>query len=140
MTITNITDRLQDIVSKSEIREGLLNVFVAGSTGAITTIEYEPGLMKDLEYALERIAPRNAEYEHEKMWHDGNGHSHVRASMIGPSLTIPITEGKLETGTWQQVVFMELDTRSRDRRLTVTCIGEQSQSPFPQFERSRECL
>ncbi|MEM2087884.1 MAG: secondary thiamine-phosphate synthase enzyme YjbQ [Thermoproteota archaeon] len=122
--IVDITGEIGKIVSKTGIKNGIANVFVPGSTGAVTTMEYEPGLLKDLPNALERIAPRDAEYEHEKTWHDGNGHSHVRASVIGPSLTIPIRDGALRLGTWQQVVFVELDVRPRTRRLVVTCLGE----------------
>jgi secondary thiamine-phosphate synthase enzyme len=102
----------------------LVTVFVPGSTGAVTTLEYEPGLIRDLPAALERIAPRGASYEHQKMWHDGNGHSHVRASIIGPSLTIPISGGELALGTWQQVVFLELDVRPRKRSIVLTVLGE----------------
>ncbi|MEM4609766.1 MAG: secondary thiamine-phosphate synthase enzyme YjbQ [Thermoproteota archaeon] len=124
LDIVDITGEIGKIVSKTGIKNGIANVFVPGSTGAVTTMEYEPGLLKDLPNALERIAPRDAEYEHEKTWHDGNGHSHVRASVIGPSLTIPIRDGALRLGTWQQVVFVELDVRPRTRRLVVTCLGE----------------
>ncbi|MBO3797732.1 MAG: secondary thiamine-phosphate synthase enzyme YjbQ [Thermoproteota archaeon] len=124
LDIVDITGEIEKIVSKTGIKNGIANVFVPGSTGAVTTIEYEPGLLKDLPNALERIAPRDAEYEHEKTWRDGNGHSHVRASVIGPSITIPIRDGALRLGTWQQVVFVELDVRPRSRRLVVTCLGE----------------
>lgn len=124
LDIVDITGEIEKIVSKTGIKNGIANVFVPGSTGAVTTIEYEPGLLKDLPNALERIAPRDAEYEHEKTWHDGNGHSHVRASVIGPSITIPIRDGALRLGAWQQVVFIELDVRPRTRRLVVTCLGE----------------
>jgi len=99
-------------------------VFVPGSTGALTTIEYEPGLIHDFPAALERIVPRNIRYEHERRWHDGNGHSHVRASILGPSLTVPFTNGKLALGTWQQIVFVELDVRPRTRELVVQIVGE----------------
>lgn len=124
LDIVDITGEIAKIVSKTGIKNGVANVFVPGSTGSVTTIEYEPGLLKDLPNSLERVAPRNAEYEHEKTWHDGNGHSHVRASIIGPSITIPIKDGALRLGTWQQVVFVELDVRPRSRRLVVTCLGE----------------
>ncbi|MGC8832018.1 MAG: secondary thiamine-phosphate synthase enzyme YjbQ [Thermoproteota archaeon] len=124
LDIVDITGEIEKIVSKTGVKNGIANVFVPGSTGAVTTIEYEPGLLKDFPNALERLAPRSAEYEHEKAWHDGNGHSHVRASIIGPSITIPIKDGALRLGTWQQVVFVELDVRPRSRRLVVTCIGE----------------
>jgi secondary thiamine-phosphate synthase enzyme len=102
----------------------VITIFVSGSTGALTTIEYEPGLVVDFPNMLDRIAPKDVEYAHEKMWHDGNGHSHVRASLIGPSLTIPFKDKKLLLGTWQQIVFLELDTRSRNRNLVLQIVGE----------------
>ncbi len=120
----NLTDNIERIVDKSEIRNGIVCVFIPGSTGAITTIEYEPGLLKDLPISLERIAPKNEYYYHQEMWHDGNGHSHVRASIIGPSLTVPIRDGKIIHGTWQQIVFLELDNRKRSRRIIVQIVGE----------------
>jgi len=98
---------------------------VPGSTGTLTTIEYEPGLMKDLPKAFERIAPKKEYYNHHETWHDDNGHSHVRASIMGPSITIPIKNGKLLHGTWQQIVFVELDTRPRNRNLIVEIVGEK---------------
>ncbi|MCX8183605.1 MAG: secondary thiamine-phosphate synthase enzyme YjbQ [Crenarchaeota archaeon] len=122
--IIDITMKVEKVVSETGIRNGIANIFVPGSTGAVTTMEYEPGLLKDLPNTLERVAPSNASYEHEKTWHDGNGHSHVRAAIIGPSITIPIRNGALRLGTWQQVVFLELDTRPRSRRIIVTCLGE----------------
>jgi len=122
--LIDITSDVQSIVSKSKINDGLVCVFVAGSTGAVTTIEFEPGLMKDLPRALEKIAPKGIHYDHHETWHDDNGHSHVRASLMSPSLTIPIKNGKILHGTWQQVVFVELDTRPRSRNLTVQIVGE----------------
>ncbi|MEM3406131.1 MAG: secondary thiamine-phosphate synthase enzyme YjbQ [Nitrososphaerota archaeon] len=123
--IIDITDLASSIIKKSDIKNGLINIFIPGSTGAVTTIEYEPGLCEhDLPEALNRIAPKNAKYMHHLRWEDDNGHSHVRASIIGPSLTIPIKNGKLVLGTWQQIVFLELDTRPRDRRIVFTIIGE----------------
>jgi len=121
--IIDITKKIEEKVEESKVKNGLVNVFVPGSTGAVTTIEYEPGLLKDLPAALERIAPSNVYYAHEEMWHDGNGRSHVRASIIGPSLTVPLKDGRLILGTWQQVVFVELDIRPRRRKLIVTVIG-----------------
>jgi secondary thiamine-phosphate synthase enzyme len=106
--------------------EGIICIFVPGSTGSLITIEYEPGLKKDFPKALEKIAPRDIHYEHHETWHDDNGRSHVKASLIGPSLTIPFQKGKLIHGTWQQIVFMELDTQSRSRTLIVQIVGEQS--------------
>ena len=123
--IVDITRDIQKIVSKSEMKNGLVCVFVPGSTGTLTTIEYEPGLMKDLPKALERIAPKKEYYNHHETWHDDNGHSHVRASIMGPSVTIPIKNGKLLHGTWQQIVFVELDTRPRNRNLVVEIVGEK---------------
>lgn len=122
--VLDITSEVQSIVKKSGTEKGIVVVFVPGSTAAVTTIEYEPGLLTDFPNTLERLAPRNASYEHEKRWHDGNGHSHVRASLLGPSLTIPIKDGKLTLGTWQQIVLVELDTRSRSRELVVQILGE----------------
>ena len=122
--MVDLTDEIQRIVRESGVREGIACVFVPGSTGAVTTIEYEPGLMKDMPAVLERIAPRDEYYHHHETWHDYNGHSHVRASIIGPSLTIPITNGEIVHGTWQQIVFMEMDVRSRHRRILVKVLGE----------------
>ena len=120
----NITNDVQTAVETTEVVNGIVTVFVPGSTGAVTTIEYEPGLLRDFPAALERIAPRSIEYEHEKRWHDGNGHSHVRASLLGPSITVPFEKGKLTLGTWQQIVFVELDNRSRARELVLQIMGE----------------
>lgn len=123
--ILDITEIVNKNVKKSNIKNGLVNIFVPGSTGAITTIEYEPGLCEnDLPEALNRIAPKNARYIHHLRWGDDNGHSHVRASIIGPSLTVPIKNGELVLGTWQQIIFIELDTRPRNRRIALTIIGE----------------
>jgi secondary thiamine-phosphate synthase enzyme len=120
----NITEDVARAVQESKISDGIATVFVHGSTAAVTTIEYEPGLLKDFPDMLERIIPKNINYEHENMWHDGNGHSHVRASLVGPSLTVPFTNKQLMLGTWQQIVLVELDTRSRERSLIVQIIGE----------------
>ncbi|MFX0067602.1 MAG: secondary thiamine-phosphate synthase enzyme YjbQ [Promethearchaeota archaeon] len=122
--IIDITERIQRIVSKSGASDGNVTVFVPGATGAVTTIEYEPGLLKDLPAILERISPKDMEYEHELRWHDGNGHSHCRASILGPSLTVPFVNKRLTLGTWQQIVFVELDVRPRNRKLIVQIIGE----------------
>ena len=119
--VIDLTERVREAVRESGVLNGTATVFVPGSTGAVTTIE--PGLKKDIMNILERIAPRDLYYEHEKMWHDHNGHSHVRASLIGPSLTVPIVEGELILGTWQQIVFLELDVRSRRRRVVVQVMG-----------------
>lgn len=122
--IIDLTTQLSNIVKDSEIKNGTVTIFVSGSTAAVTTIEYEPGLVHDFPEMLSRIAPRDIEYEHDNTWHDGNGHSHVRSSLIGPSITIPIIQGKLTLGTWQQVVLLEMDTRSRTRIVILQIMGE----------------
>jgi secondary thiamine-phosphate synthase enzyme len=122
--IIDITMQLSNIVKESKIINGTLTIFVSGSTAAVTTIEYEPGLVHDFPEMLSRIVPKDIEYEHDNTWHDGNGHSHVRSSLIGPSITIPIIRGKLTLGVWQQVVFLEMDTRSRNRTVILQMIGE----------------
>jgi len=122
--ILDVTRAVAEAVVETKLKNGIVTVFVPGATGALTTIEYEPGLLQDLPDMLERVAPRDLVYEHEKRWHDGNGHSHVRASLIGPSLTVPFTDGKLTLGTWQQIVFLELDVHSRNRNLILQIIGE----------------
>jgi len=122
--IIDITQEVEDVVKRSGMTAGICTVFCAGSTGSITTIEYESGLLSDLCEAMERIAPSNAEYKHDLRWRDGNGHSHVRASVVGPSLTVPFVDRKLKVGTWQQVVFVDYDNRPRDRTIEVAIIGE----------------
>ena len=122
--IIDITDEIQKIINKSKIKNGIACIFVPGSTGSITTIEYEPGLKKDLPRALQKIAPKGEHYDHHETWHDDNGHSHVRASLMGPSLTIPLKDGRSIHGTWQQIVFVELDTRTRNRNLIVQIVGD----------------
>ena len=122
--MVNLTDMVNDVLKRSGLREGVANIFVPGSTGAVTTIEYEPGLIKDIPVALERLAPRDARYEHHLTWGDYNGHSHVRAAVIGPSLAVPFFQGRAVLGTWQQVVFIEMDVRSRSRKIVLTAIGE----------------
>jgi len=122
--ILDITNNIQRIISESTFQSGIVCVFVIGSTGAVTTIEYEPGLIKDLPRALEKIAPKKDHYDHHETWHDDNGHSHVRASLMRPSITLPFKDGKLIHGTWQQIVFVELDTRPRNRIISVQVVGE----------------
>jgi len=122
--IIDLNDMVSKKITESGISNGIVTVFVAGSTGALTTIEYEPGLLKDFPDMLSRIAPNEINYEHEERWHDGNGRSHVKASLVGPSLTIPFKDGSLLLGTWQQIVFVELDTRGRSRNLILQIIGE----------------
>ena len=122
--IIDITDHVSRAIEESSVSNGIATVFVAGSTAALTTIEYEPGLKHDFPQMLSRVAPKDIVYEHDNTWHDGNGHSHVRASLIGPSLTIPVVGGKLTLGTWQQIVFLEMDTRPRNRKVIVQMLGE----------------
>jgi len=122
--ICDITLELDQLVSQSDIAFGSLFATIVGSTGSITTIEFEPGVVEDLKNAINRLAPPDMEYEHEKAWHDGNGHSHVRASLVGPSLAVPFKDGKLILGTWQQIVFLELDIRPRSRTIFLQFMGE----------------
>ncbi len=122
--IIDITGMAQDALRESGLKNGIMVLFVPGSTASITTIEFEPGLKKDLPEALDRIAPEDHEYHHEQMWHDGNGRSHVKASMMKPDLTVPFNDGELITGTWQQIVFVELDVRPRNRTVILQIIGE----------------
>ena len=122
--IVDITNEVTQAVQRSEIRNGTVTIFNVGSTAAVTTIEFEPGLVNcDIDAALEKIAPQNGYYEHEKTWHDDNGHAHVRASLLGPSLNVPIVDGQLTLGTWQQIVLIDFDTRSRTRTLICQIIG-----------------
>ena len=123
MDIVDITKEVKKTVKDSGINEGMVNIFCPGSTGAITTIEYESGLLYDLSAALERIAPKNISYKHNEKWHDGNGHSHVKASFLGPSLAVPIENGEIILGVWQQIIFIECDTRKRDRHIIVHVLG-----------------
>ena len=120
----DMTSQLANIVKESKIKNGTATIFVSGSTAAVTTIEYESGLIHDFPEMLSRIVPKDLEYEHDNTWHDGNGHSHVRSSLIGPNITIPIIHGKLTLGTWQQVVLLEMDTRSRYRTVILQIMGE----------------
>jgi secondary thiamine-phosphate synthase enzyme len=120
----DITGQTSKAVKESKLEDGIVTVFVSGSTAAITTIEYEPGLTQDFPRMLSRIAPKDIEYQHDNTWHDGNGHSHVKASLIGPSLTIPFKDGNLMLGTWQQLVLLETDTRPRERKIILQIIGE----------------
>jgi len=124
LDVKNITDQGQKVVKKSGIKEGIATFFVSGSTAAITTIEYESGLIHDISEALDRLFPKDMYYKHHEKWHDGNGHSHMRASFIGPSLTVPITGGKLELGTWQQIILCDMDVPSREREIIVKMMGD----------------
>lgn len=119
----DLTAELRQAVRDSGIREGIAVLFVIGSTAAITTMEFEPGLVSDLQRAFEGIVPAHASYAHEARWGDDNGHSHVRASLLGPSLTVPVAQGQATLGTWQQVVLIDFDTRPRQRRVAVQIMG-----------------
>jgi secondary thiamine-phosphate synthase enzyme len=123
--ILDLTDEIQEVVRASGVRTGQAAAMVVGSTAALTTLEFEPGLVEhDVKAALERIAPEAARYVHEETWHDDNGHSHVRAALIGPTLALPIVDGRVPLGTWQQVVLVDLDTRPRERTVVLTIVGE----------------
>ena len=122
--IVDITSKVSEIVYGSKVKNGLVCVFVVGSTAAVTTVEHEPGLVSDMHDAMDRLYPRDVDYEHHQRWGDGNGHSHIRASFVGPSLTVPIVDGDLKLGTWQQIVFMEFDNKPRSRELSVQVLGE----------------
>lgn len=119
--ITNVVD---EIVQQSNVRRGVAHVFNIGSTAAIGTIEFEPGLRQDLPELLDRLIPPSRSYGHEQTWHDGNGHSHLQATWLGPELTVPIRDGRLYLGTWQQIFLLECDIRSRERTVVVTIMGE----------------
>lgn len=119
-----ITCRVETIAGSSGIRNGTVHVFIVGSTGIVGTIEYEPGLEKDLPDMLDRLIPPSFNYGHERQWHDGNGHSHLQATMMGAEITIPLAETKLLLGDWQQVFFLEADVKPRHRRIVVTVMGE----------------
>lgn len=122
--IIDITPRVLSCINEAGIAEGLTTIFCPGSTGALTTIEYEPGVLRDLQEALEKIAPSDVEYHHNARWGDGNGFSHVRAALMKPSLSIPLVAGRLTLGTWQQIVFIDFDNRARKRDIVVQIIGE----------------
>jgi secondary thiamine-phosphate synthase enzyme len=120
----DISADVRSCLEESGLSDGIAVVFCPGSTGSVSTVEYEPGLIKDVPAALERLAPKGIGYAHHETWHDDNGSGHVKATIIGPSLTIPFVKGALTLGKWQQIVFIECDTRDRDRRLIVQLIGE----------------
>ncbi len=122
--IIDITAKVQDQVQKEKIQKGLATLFVSGSTAALTTIEYEPGLVKDMKELLERFIPSNKKYHHDDRWGDDNGFSHLRSSLFGPSLQIPIEGGRLLLGTWQQIVLLDFDNRPRTREIVVQIMGE----------------
>jgi len=120
----DITEQVATIVQRSGMRTGLVHVFNVGSTAAVGAIEFEPGLQRDLPELLDRLIPPSRSYGHEQAWHDGNGHSHLQATWLGPAITIPLSEGRLVLGTWQQVFHLECDVKPRRREIVVTVIGE----------------
>jgi secondary thiamine-phosphate synthase enzyme len=120
----DITSQVADIVARSGIRTGIAHVFNIGSTAAVGTIEFEPGLQGDLPEILDRLMPPSRQYGHEQAWHDGNGHSHLQATMLGPSLSVPVAEGQLILGTWQQIFHLECDVKPRRREIVVTVLGD----------------
>ena len=122
--ILDLTQEVQALVADTGVTTGQVALLAQGSTGSLTTLEYEPGLVNhDIAAAMERLAPRDGRYEHEETWHDDNGHSHVRASTVGPSLALPVVHGAVPLGTWQQIVFMDFDTRPRQRTVHVSVVG-----------------
>jgi len=122
--INDITPHVEAIVHESGIRSGLAHIFNIGSTGAIGTIEFEPGLREDLPALLERLIPPGRDYAHEQTWHDGNGHSHLQATLLGPSISVPVQNARLALGTWQQIFHLECDISPRSRRILITLFGE----------------
>jgi len=122
--VINITDTINKLLAKSGLANGIITLFVKGSTASLTTIEYEPNLAEDLQNALERLIPSDIEYAHTRTWGDYNGHSHIRASILGPSLVVPFTNGKLALGTWQQIVLIDFDTHPRQREISAQLMGE----------------
>lgn len=122
--VLDVTSDVSEAVGKTGMNSGVVTVFVPGSTAALTTIEYEPGLVEDMDELFESLAPSGKDYHHNERWHDGNGHSHVRAALLGPSLTVPFSEGKLALGIWQQIVLVDFDNRSRSRNIICQVMGE----------------
>jgi len=122
--IIDITEAVAGCVYQSGLHDGIVTIFVPGSTAGLTTVEYEPGLVKDLQELFDRIAPRGPVYHHDARWGDGNGYSHVRASLLGPSLTVPFVAGAMTLGTWQQIILIDMDNRSRRREIVVQVMGE----------------
>ena len=122
--IVDITPQVEQQVAKTDIDSGTVTVFVTGSTAGVTTIEYEPGLIADLKQMWQRLVPENIPYSHDRAWGDGNGYSHVRASLLGASLVIPFSHKRLSLGTWQQIVLLDFDNRPRSRQLVVQIMGE----------------
>jgi secondary thiamine-phosphate synthase enzyme len=122
--VQDITPQVEEAVRDSGLGSGIVTVFCPGSTGGLTTIEFESGVVYDLSRVLDEIAPPDRDYRHHLRWHDDNGHSHVRAALVGPSLTVPFVEARLTLGTWQQIVFLDLDTSARSRKLVLQILGE----------------
>jgi secondary thiamine-phosphate synthase enzyme len=133
----DITRRVAEAVAGSGIQTGLAQVFNVGSTAAVGTIEFEPGLERDLPELLDRLIPPSRHYGHEQAWHDGNGHSHLQAAWLGPSISVPITNGALVLGTWQQIFHLECDIKPRRRTIVVTVVGELNGEPTTNMERYR---
>ncbi|HEY4688493.1 MAG TPA: secondary thiamine-phosphate synthase enzyme YjbQ [Anaerolineae bacterium] len=120
----DLTGAVEHVVEESGVRNGLVALFVVGSTAGLTTIEFESGAVADLQTAFERVAPRRAEYQHHLRWGDDNGHAHVRAALLGPSLSVPFVDGQLTLGTWQQIILVDFDTRPRQRKVVAQIVGE----------------
>jgi secondary thiamine-phosphate synthase enzyme len=120
----DLTEQVCKIVAQSKLGTGVIQIFTVGSTAAVGAIEFEPGLQRDLPELLDRLIPPNRDYGHEQAWHDGNGHSHIQATLLGPSLTVPFSEGRPVLGTWQQIIHLECDVRPRERTVVVTVLGE----------------
>jgi secondary thiamine-phosphate synthase enzyme len=120
----DLTDEVNRLVGESGVASGVAHLFVVGSTAALGTIEFEPGLRGDLPELLDRLIPPSTDYGHEQAWHDGNGHSHLQATLLGPALTVPVRDGRLVLGTWQQVFLLECDVRPRERTVVLTVLGE----------------
>jgi secondary thiamine-phosphate synthase enzyme len=122
--IIDLTGAISEKVANSGIENGIVTVFTPSATSALTTIEYEPGLLADLPEFFEKLIPSGVSYHHDQTWHDGNGYAHLRAALVGPDITVPFVDGKLQLGTWQQVVFLDFDNRKRSRRVVLQIIGE----------------
>lgn len=123
--IINLTDKVRAFVREHQLKEGHLLIFIDGSTAAISTVEYEPGLLRDIPEALEKIAPMNKRYHHDDTWHDGNGYAHVRSTLMGTSFTVPVVGGQLLLGTWQQIILLDFDNTSRHRQVLLQFTGEK---------------
>jgi secondary thiamine-phosphate synthase enzyme len=122
--VLDITPQVVQMVKASNLQNGIATVFISGSTGGITTVEFEPGLRRDLPEIMDQLVPANRQYHHDDTWHDGNGHAHLRSSLVGTSFTVPFVKGKLTLGTWQQIVFLDFDNRPRRREILVQMVGE----------------